>query len=93
MKKDEYLPIISEKCQVPKNLADKIIDAYLEQLRNVIIKKDHVSITNVGVISKTFIKPKVIFSPIDGNTINNDGYYRITFKCSKSLTESLKNKS
>ena len=90
MKKEEYLENIANKCGTTKVLCEKVIEAYLEELKNSIKAKEHVNITNFGVFNKTLIKPKVMYSPTDGKTLKVDGYYRITFTCSKKFIEELK---
>lgn len=90
MKKELYLETIASKCGTTKVLCEKVIEAYLEELKNAIKANDHVNITNFGVFNKTMIKPKVMYSPTDGKTLKVDGYYRISFTCSKNFIEELK---
>ena len=90
MKREDYLDKISEKCGVTKTVCDKVIDAYIEELKNQLKLRDHVSITNFGVFNKTLIKPKVMFTPSDGSTLKVNEYYRIGFTCSKNFIEELK---
>ncbi|MBO4667039.1 MAG: HU family DNA-binding protein [Bacilli bacterium] len=92
MKKEEYVNTISEKLNLPKKEVNDVVDSYLELLSNKIVENDQVVITNFGSFQKTLIKPKAIYSPIDGSTLNTKSYYRITFTCSKQLIERLKNK-
>lgn len=90
MKREEYLDKISEKCGVTKVVCDKVIDAFIEEIKNKLKENDHVNITNFGVFNKTLIKPKVMFSPTDGKTLECKEYYRIGFTCSKNFIEELK---
>ena len=92
MKKEEYVSEISEKLNLPKKEVNDVVDSYLELLSKKIVENDQVVITNLGSFQKTLIKPKAIYSPIDGSTLNAKSYYRITFTCSKQLIEKLKNK-
>ena len=92
VKKEEYVNEISEKLNLPKKEVNDVVDSYLELLTKKIVEKDQVVITNFGSFQKTLIKPKAIYSPIDGSTLNAKSYYRITFTCSKQLIEKLKNK-
>ena len=92
VKKEEYVSEISEKLNLPKKEVNDVIDSYLDLLSDSIVKKDQVVITNFGSFQKTLIKPKAIYSPIDGSTLDAKSYYRITFTCSKQLIEKLKNK-
>ena len=90
MEKKEYLKIISEKHGYSMKEVDEIIDEYLNILADKITSNDKVSITNLGTFQKTLIKPKVMFSPVDGSTLETKSYYRITFTCSKQLINKLK---
>ena len=92
MKKEEYVNEISNKLNLSKKEVNDVIDNYLELLSEKIVKNDQVVITNFGSFQKTLIKPKAIYSPIDGSTLDAKSYYRITFTCSKQLIEKLKNK-
>ena len=92
MKKEEYVNIISQRLDLPKKEVNDVIDNYLELLSDKIVDSDQVNITNLGSFQKTLIKPKAIYSPIDGSTLKAKSYYRITFTCSKQLIEKLKNK-
>lgn len=92
MKKEEYLNEISKRLNISKKLADDVVDCYLDILANKIVEKDQVIITNLGTFQKTLIKPKVIYSPIDGSTLNAKSYYRLSFTCSKQLLDKLKQK-
>ena len=92
MKKEEYVNEISEKLNLPKKEVNDVVDSYLELLSKKIVENDQVVITNFGSFQKTLIKPKAIYSPIDGSTLDAKSYYRITFTCSKQLIERLKNK-
>ena len=92
MKKEEYVNNISQKLNISKKEVNDVIDEYLNILSDKIVEKDQVVITNLGSFQKTLIKPKSIYSPIDGSTLNAKSYYRITFTCSKQLIEKLKNK-
>lgn len=91
MEKKEYLKLISNKYGYSMKEVDEIIDEYLDILSDKIVANDKVSITNLGTFQKTLIKPKVIFSPIDGSTLETKSYYRLTFTCSKQLLNKLKN--
>lgn len=90
MEKKEYLKLISNKYGYSMKEVDEIIDEYLDILADKIVNNDKVSITNLGTFQKTLIKPKVIFSPIDGSTLEAKSYYRLTFTCSKQLLNKLK---
>ena len=92
VKKEEYVSRISEKLNLPKKEVNDVIDSYLDILSEKIVSSDQVIITNFGSFQKTLIKPKAIYSPIDGSTLNAKSYYRISFTCSKQLIEKLKNK-
>lgn len=92
MKKEEYVNEISQKLNLPKKEVNDVIDAYLDSLSQKIVKNDQVVITNFGTFQKSLIKPKAIYSPIDGSTLSAKSYYRISFTCSKQLIEKLKNK-
>ena len=92
VKKEEYVSRISEKLNLPKKEVNDVIDSYLDILSEKIVSNDQVIITNFGSFQKTLIKPKAIYSPIDGSTLNAKSYYRISFTCSKQLIEKLKNK-
>ena len=92
VKKEEYVSRISEKLNLPKKEVNDVIDSYLDILSEKIVSSDQVIITNFGSFQKTVIKPKAIYSPIDGSTLNAKSYYRISFTCSKQLIEQLKNK-
>lgn len=92
MEKKEYLQIISERLGFTKIEIDLIIDQYLDLLVEKLVNNDKVTITNVGMFQKTYIKPKAMFSPIDGQTINTKGYYRFTFTSSKKLLKKLNDK-
>ena len=92
VKKEEYVNEISRKLNLPKKEVNDVVDNYLELLSDAIASKDQVIITNFGSFQKTLIKPKAIYSPIDGSTLNAKSYYRITFTCSQKLIEKLKNK-
>ena len=92
MKKEEYVNNISQKLNIPKKEVNDVIDEYLNLLSDKIVEKDQVVITNLGSFQKTLIKPKAIYSPIDGSTLKAKSYYRITFTCAKQLIEKLKNK-
>lgn len=91
MEKKEYLKIINNKYGYSMKEIDEIIDEYLNILSNKIVESDKVSITNLGTFQKTLIKPKVMFSPVDGSTLDTKSYYRLTFTCSKQLLNKLKN--
>ena len=92
MKKEEYVNKISENLNLPKKEVNDVIDNYLDLLSQKIVDNDQVVITNFGSFQKTLIKPKAIYSPIDGSTLDAKSYYRISFTCSKQLIEKLKNK-
>lgn len=91
MEKKEYLKIISNKYGYSMKDIDQIIDEYLLILSDKIITNEKVTITNLGTFQKNLIKPKVVFSPIDGSTLEVKSYYRLTFTCSKQLLNKLKN--
>ena len=67
------------------------MNEFIEELTDELKENDKVSISNFGTFTKTLIKAKNQFSPIDGSELNNS-YYRITFTCSKDLINKLKNK-
>lgn len=90
MKREEYLKEISNELGYSQKEIDQIINAYLNRISSKIVSNDKVTITNLGTFQKTLIKPKVIFSPIDGSELNAKSYYRLTFTCSKQLLEKLK---
>ena len=90
MEKKEYLKTISNKYGYSMKMIDEIIDEYLTILADKIVEEDKVTITNLGTFQKTLIKPKVMFSPIDGSTLETKHYYRLTFTCSKQLLNKLK---
>ena len=77
--------------KVAKNVHLEISDEFIEELTDELKENDKVSISNFGTFTKTLIKAKNQFSPIDGSELNNS-YYRITFTCSKDLINKLKNK-
>lgn len=91
MKKKEYVKKIGDKLDINYNIVSKCIDEFIEELTNELKENDKVSISNFGTFTKTLIKAKNQFSPIDGSELNNS-YYRITFTCSKDLINKLKNK-
>ena len=89
--KKDYAKKIGDKLNINYNVVSKCIDEFLEELVNEICDNDKVSISNFGTFTKTLIKAKNQFSPIDGSSLNNS-YYRLTFTCSKELINKLKNK-
>lgn len=91
MKKKEYVKKIGDKLDINYNIVSKCIDEFIEKLTDELKENDKVSISNFGTFTKTLIKAKNQFSPIDGSELNNS-YYRITFTCSKDLINKLKNK-
>lgn len=91
MKKKEYVKKIGDKLDINYNIVSMCIDEFLAELTNELKENDKVSISNFGTFTKTLIKAKNQFSPIDGSELNNS-YYRITFTCSKDLINKLKNK-
>ena len=91
MKKKEYVKKIGGKLDINYNIVSKCIDEFIEELTDELKENDKVSISNFGTFTKTLIKAKNQFSPIDGSELNNS-YYRITFTCSKDLINKLKNK-
>lgn len=91
MKKKEYVKKIGNKLDINYNIVSKCIDEFIEELTDELKENDKVSISNFGTFTKTLIKAKNQFSPIDGSELNNS-YYRITFTCSKDLINKLKNK-
>lgn len=91
MKKKEYVKKIGDKLDINYNIVSKCIDEFIEELTDELKENDKVSISNFGTFTKTLIKAKNQFSPIDGSELNNS-YYRITFTCSKDLINKLKNK-
>lgn len=90
MIKKEYTKKISEKLNVPIYVVQNVIDMFIEELSNEISNNDKVNIGSFGTFQKTLIKAKNQFSPIDGSTLSNNSYYRITFTCSKELIKRLK---
>lgn len=90
MEKKEYLKLINEKYGYSMKEIDEIVDEYLNILSDKISTSNKVSITNLGTFQKTLIKPKVMFSPIDGSTLDTKSYYRLTFTCSKQLLQKIK---
>ena len=91
MKKKEYVKKIGDKLDINYNIVSKCIDEFIEELTDELKENDKVSISNFGTFTKTLIKARNQFSPIDGSELNNS-YYRITFTCSKDLINKLKNK-
>ena len=91
MKKKEYVKKIGDKLDINYNVVTKVIDEFIDEMANQLATNDKISISNFGTFTKTLIKAKNQFSPIDGSELNNS-YFRITFTCSKDLINRLKNK-
>jgi len=92
MVKKDYVKKIGDKLGLNYNVVLKCIDEFIDEIANEMCENDKVSISNFGTFTKTLIKAKNQFSPIDGRELNNS-YYRITFTCSKELINRLRSKN
>jgi DNA-binding protein HU-beta len=91
MNKKDCVDIVNEKTGISKKDVNLIIDCFIEEIINTLIRGEKVMISNFGTFEKSTTKPIDVYSPHDGKLLKNVPQIRVRFKSSTFLKTKLKN--
>lgn len=90
MNKNDLVSIISQKANITKKDVGEVIDLFLNEIMDCLVRDEKVVLTNFGTFEKSTTKSIDIYSPYDGKLLKNVPQSRIRFKSSSNFKNKFK---
>lgn len=96
--KSELIKTVAEKCDSPKSVTGKYVDAVFDAIREMLVTgtsdkgETSISIQNFGVFSSKMSAARTGRNPHTGEEIEVPAGFRVAFKPSKNLKQAVRGK-
>lgn len=87
MTKSDIVDAITRQSGLKKKEVLYIIDNFLEKVKESAARGERIEIRGFGTFYRTEKKPRVVFSPIAGKSINVPAKVSLAFKASKATEQ------